>query len=124
MASRVQNAGLAKITGLLLAVAPGWFLGWGTGTDPGVAGTDVTKTGVTEARVASVVSQQNTGGVANDTLRMVATITEASAGPIAITQVGAFDALTAGNMCFYGDFAAVNVSLGESITFTVNAKFA
>lgn len=123
MASRVQNAGLAKITGLLLAVSPGWFLGWGTGTDPGVAGTDVTKTGVTEARVASVVSQQLTT-VANDTLRMVATITEASAGPIAITQVGAFDALTAGNMCFYGDFAAVNVSLGESITFTVNAKFA
>jgi hypothetical protein len=62
-------------------------------------------------------------------MRLTATITELSAGPVAITEVGAFDAVgsgsppTGGNMGIYGDFAAINVSSGDSIAFTVNTRF-
>lgn len=126
MVARVQNNGLARITAALIALS--WYLQWGTGTDPGASGNTVTTVGTTEARSLATATQQTTT-VANDTMRLVATITEASAGPVAITQVGAFDAAGAGsppvggNMDIYGDFAAINVSLGDSIQFTINTKF-
>jgi hypothetical protein len=126
MSSQVQNAGLAKITALLAAAA--FFLQWGTGTGATTSATTVTTTGTTEARTAATLSQQTTT-VANDTLRLTGTITELSAGPVAITEVGAFDAAgsgapaVGGNMDFYGSFAAINVSLGDSIAFTMNVTF-
>jgi hypothetical protein len=126
MVARVQNNGLARITASLAALT--WFLQWGTGEDPGAAGNTVTTAGTTEARSEAAATQQTTT-VNDDTLQLVASITELSAGPVAITEVGAFDAAGAGgppvggNMDIYGDFAAVNVSLGDSIQFTISTKF-
>jgi hypothetical protein len=126
MTARVQNSGLARITSLLAAAS--FWLQWGTGSAAAATANVVTTTSTTEARSAATASQQTTT-VANDTLRLTATITELSAGPVAITEVGAFDAAGAGgpavggNMDIYGDFAAINVSLNDSIAFTVNTKF-
>jgi hypothetical protein len=127
MVARVQNVGLARITATLAALS--WWLQWGTGTDPGAGGSSVNPTGTAEARSLATATQQTTT-VTNDTLRLVATITETQAGPVAITQVGAFDSAgtgspppVGGNMDIYGDFAAINVSLGDSIQFTINTKF-
>lgn len=126
MSAQTQNAGLARITSLLAAAT--FWLQWGTGTGAAATANVVTTTSTTEARSSATLSQQTTT-VTNDTLRLTGTITELSAGPIAITEVGAFDAVgsgsppTGGNMDFYGSFAAVNVSLGDSIAFTMNVKF-
>jgi len=126
MTARVQNAGLAKITALLQAAA--FWLQWGTGSAAAATANVVTTTSTTEARTSATLTQQTTT-VTNDTLQLAGTITEASAGPVAITEVGAFDAVgagsppTGGNMDFYGDFSAINVSLGDSIAFTVKVKF-
>lgn len=125
MTARVQNNGLARITAAIAALS--WWLQWGTGTGAAATANVVTTTSTTEARSAATATQQTTT-VTNDTLRLVATITEASAGPVAITEVGAFDAAgassppTGGNMDIYGDFAAINVSSGDSIQFTFNVK--
>lgn len=126
MSAQVQNAGLARITTALIALS--WWLQWGTGTGAVATANVVTTTSTTEARSSATASQQTTT-VTNDTLRLTATITELSAGPIAITEVGAFDAVgtggpaTGGNMDIYGSFAAINVSSGDSIAFTINTKF-
>jgi hypothetical protein len=127
MVARVQNAGLARVTAALIALS--WWLQWGTGSAAAASANVVTTTSTTEARSSATASQQTTT-VTNDTMRLTATITELSAGPIAITEVGAFDAVgsggpaTGGNMDIYGDFSAINVSSGDSITFTINTKFA
>jgi hypothetical protein len=126
MTSRVQNNGLAKITALLAAST--FWLQWGTGSGAAATANVVTTTSTTEARTSATLSQQTTT-VTSDTLRLTGTITELSAGPIAITECGAFDAAGAGgpavggNMDFYGDFTAINVNSGDSIAFTMNVKF-
>lgn len=126
MTARVQNNGLAKITALLAASAF-WFQ-WGTGSAAAASANVVTTTSTTEARTSATLSQVTTT-VTNDTLQLTGAITELSAGPIAITEVGAFDAAgassppTGGNMDFYGDFSAINVSSGDSIAFTMKVKF-
>lgn len=126
MVARVQNNGLARITAALIAL--NWYGQWGTGSGAAASANVVTTTGTTEARTLATTSQQTTT-VTNDTMRNVFTITELSAGPVAITQVGVFDAAgtgsppTGGNMDIYGDFAVINVNLGDSIQFTVNTKF-
>lgn len=124
MTARVQNSGLARITTLLAAAS--WWLQWGTGNSAAATATAVTTTSTTEARAAATVTQQ-TGTVTNDTLQLVATLT--AAGTRAITEVGAFDAVgtgsppTGGNMDVYGDFSAINLASGDTITFTVQVKF-
>lgn len=126
MVARVQNNGLSRITAALIAL--NWYGQWGTGSGAAASANVVTTTGTTEARTLATTSQQTTT-VTNDTMRNVFTITELSAGPVAITEVGVFDAAgtgsppTGGNMDIYGDFAVINVNLGDSIQFTVNTKF-
>jgi hypothetical protein len=120
MVSRVQNAGLARITALAQAVA--WYFQWGTGSAAAATANVVTITSTTEARVLSTPTQQTTT-VTNDTLQLVGTIT--AAGARAITELGVFDAAgsgsppTGGNMDLYGDFSAINLLSGDSIAFTV-----
>jgi hypothetical protein len=121
MTAQTQNNGLARVTGALAALS--WWHQWGTGTGKAKSANAVTTTSTTEAR-SSCTATQATVTVTNDTLQLVSTISELSAGPVAITEVGAFDAAgtggpaTGGNMDYYNDFAAVNVSLGDSIQFT------
>lgn len=126
MVARVQNNGLARITAALIAL--NWWLQWGTGSAAAASANAVTTTSTTEARTAGAMSQVTTT-VTNDTVQATGTITELSAGPIAITEVGLFDAVgtggpaTGGNMDVYGDFSAINLNSGDSIAFTVKVKF-
>lgn len=120
--SMVVDSGLAKITNLLAAVSivcPGW-VGWGTGTTAPVVANTGLETPSAEARTVGTKTQQTTT-TANDTYQIVALITAASAQ--AITEVGVFDALTAGNLFARGTFSAINVSIGDTITFTIKTKF-
>ncbi len=114
--SQVQNAGLARITSLLAAA--NWWLGWGTGSAAAKTATNVTAPG--EARVAATAAQGTTT-VTSDKLVLTATITASATR--AITEVGAFDALSAGNMDMYADFSAINLASGDSIAFTFNTTF-
>jgi len=118
----IVNTGLAMVGARLRAVGtePIW-LHWGTGTTA-PAGTDAAlQTPRAEARVSGV-SSQATNTTANDTYRVVGTITAATAG--AITEVGLFDAATAGSMFFRAVFPVNNVEAGGGIQFTVNTVFA
>lgn len=128
MATQVQNLGLANFTAGLAAYASlAKHLQWGVGSGQTVSDTDLdNKTGTTEARTAGTASQQTTN-TANDTLRVVGTIT--ALGARAITEVGMFDAAGAGsppaggNMGFYADFSTINLGTGDSITFTCDTVF-
>jgi hypothetical protein len=62
--------------------------------------------------------QQQTTTTTSDTYRVTGTIT--ATGARVITEVGAFDASTVGNLVIYGDFAAINLATNDSIAFTIN----
>lgn len=125
MVARVQNAGLARITSLLAAAA--WHIQWGTGTGAAATANVVTTTSTTEARV-SATTAQGTTTVTSD--KLVLTGSTVAAGTRAITEVGVFDAAgsgsppTGGNMDFYADFSTVNLTTGDSISWTINVTFA
>jgi len=127
MTSLVTDKGIANAIAALNAYASrARYLGWGVGSGQGASATDLaSKTGVTEARVEGTTSIQETN-VAGDTYQVVGTIT--AAGALAITELGVFDEAGAGtppsggNMCIYGDFSAINVVAGNTITFTVQAQ--
>lgn len=124
MTQQTQNAGLARVTAALAALT--FWLQWGTGTGAVASATAVTTTTTTEARVSAAMSQVTTT-VTNDTLQATGTIT--AAGARAITEVGLFDAVgtgsppTTGNMDYYGSFAVINLSTGDSIAFTIKATY-
>ncbi len=128
-ATGVVETGRAIITGRMRLAAPTQaeplHIGFGTGT----TATATTQTALVtertvEARPAGTSSQQTTT-TANDTYRVVGTFTMSQAGPVAITEAGLFDltrgaavAAPAGVMFLRSDFAAVNLSLNDSLTLT------
>lgn len=121
------NGGPALITNRLIAggTAPK-NMGWGTGT---------TAAAVTDTALQTEVAPTTSGGrtvgtesrvtttQTNDTYQVVGTITQTAAGPVAITEAGLFDNVTAGNMLMHAVFSAVNTSLGDSLTLTFGLKF-
>ena len=118
----VVDTGLVKVTDLLAAVTivcPGW-VGWGIGTTAIVAGDTALATASAEARTVGTKTQQ-TSTTANDTFQAVALITALSAQ--AITEVGVFDALTAGNLFLRGTFSPINVSIDDTVQFTIRTVF-
>lgn len=123
MATLVPNAGLANITAALHAyTSRGRYMQWGVGSGQSATSTDLAdKTGTTEARTAGTTSQQTTN-TTNDTYRVTGTITAASS--LAITEMAMFDEAgsgsppSGGNMTFYGDFSAINLTSGDAVTFT------
>ena len=118
MPAQVQNAGLARITAALIALS--WWLGWGTGSGAAKTAGNVTVGAATEARVVAGAVQGLTT-VANDKIVLTGTVT--AAGARAITEIGAFDALAAGNMDVYADFGVITLATGDSIAFTLNVTF-
>lgn len=124
MATRVQNAGLARITTALAALS--WWFQWGTGSGAAASANVVTTTTTTEARSAAVMTQGTTT-VTND--KLIASGSIVAAGARAITEVGIFDAVgsgsppTGGNMDIYGDFSVINLATADSIAFTFNTTF-
>ena len=127
MTARIQNSGLANLTAAWAAYTSlPKYLQWGTSSGAAATANVVTTTSTTEARTTGTVTTVTTT-VTNDTYQVVGTIT--AAGTRAITEVGVFDAAgtgsppTGGNMDVYGDFSTINLSSGDSITFTVQVKF-
>ena len=118
----VVDTGLAKVTDLLAAVTtvcPGW-VGWGIGTIAPVVGNTGLGTPSAEARTVGTKTQETTT-TPNDTYQVVALITALSAQ--AITEVAVFDALTVGNLFLRGTFSAINVSIDDTIEFTIKTVF-
>lgn len=128
------NVGTSIITNRItqLGTAPK-FVGWGTGATVAAIAqtalvTETTATTTTTNAGGGAVNTRSTGTESrttstntNDQYTVSATLT--STATQAITEVGVFDALTAGNMNIRSDFAAINVVSGDSVAFTVNLKF-
>jgi hypothetical protein len=123
MTAQVQNAGLVRVTTALLAL--NWWIGSGTGSAAPKSANDLASPGPDSRAAATVV--QATTNIANDAITLTGTITAASTRVIA--EVGAFDAAgtgsppTGGNMNLYSDFAAINLSTGDSIVYTLRLTF-
>ena len=118
----VVDTGLAKVTDLLAAVTtvcPAW-VGWGTGTTAPVAGDTGLETASAEARTVGTKTQETTT-TTNDTYQVVALITALSAQTI--TEIAVFDALTAGNLFLRGTFSEINLSIDDTIEFTIQTIF-
>lgn len=95
------------------------YVGWGTGTGAVITGTALAAA-ATEARVAGTSSLVTTS-TTNDSYQVVGTITVAGAAKT-ISEVGLFDALTAGNLFLWADFAGIALDIGESIQFTLKTQ--
>src|SRR5579883_364798 len=116
MSLPIVNSGLAILAKRLIGTTPSQaeplYLGWGTGT----AAAALTDTGLTtpsaEARVAGT-SSTVTKNVANDTYQVVGTITSASSQTI--SELGQFDAASAGNMLAHFVFTGIPLASGDSI---------
>lgn len=118
----VVNNGLATITSRLIgtATAVPHHVGWGTGIGA-VAVTNTTLTEPGEARVTGTDSQQTTT-YANDTQRVVGTITATATR--AITEVGLWTDPTAGTLYCRGLLAAtINLTTNDQVAFTFNIQF-
>lgn len=122
MATRVQNSGFDIITNRMSGAGTSpKYVGWGTGSGQAAAATDLA-TAASEARTSGTESRTTTI-VANDTYKVTGTMTCAGAGKT-ISEVGLFDASTAGNLFVYSDFTGVALSIGESIQFEISVAFA
>jgi hypothetical protein len=115
----IPNVGLGLVTGLLAASSLK-HVGWGTGTTPPAVGNTALETASAESRTSGTQTQQTTT-TTNDTYQVVALITSLSAQ--AITEVAIFDAATVGNLYYRGTFSAINVSISDSITFTLKTVY-
>jgi hypothetical protein len=127
LATVFVNAGAAIVTNRMTqaGTAPK-NIGWGTGTVAAAVGDTALGTEVapTTAGGRTVGTESRTTITnANDNYQVVGTVTQTAAGPVAITEAGLFDAVSAGAMLIRSVFAAVNTSLNDSIAFTFGLKF-
>lgn len=126
LATVFTNAGAAIVTNRVAqAGTAAKNIGWGTGTNAAAVADTTLQTEVapttsggrtvgTESRVTTTIT--------NDTNQVVGTVTQNQTGPVAITEAGLFDAVTAGNMLIRSVFSAINTSSGDSIAFTFGLK--
>jgi hypothetical protein len=117
MTAQIQNNGLARITATLAALS--FWLGWGVGSAAAKSATNL-QSPAPEARAVATAAQ-GTVTISNDALILTAVIT--ATAPHAITEFGAFDAASGGNLDFYSDFVVMNVNAGDSINYTLNLRF-
>ena len=120
----VVDNGIDLITAAL-AAGTNKYVAWGIGTTGAAVGDTAMQTAsapVNATAATGTASQQQTT-VADDTFRVVATIT--AGGALAITEVGVLNQATVSGatMFSHGTFSAVNVSSGDSIEFTINHVF-
>lgn len=124
MASLVPNVGKAIISGRMFGATPTQaepkWLEWGTGATAGSATSTGTSTPGAEARVAGTSSQVTVTNT-NDTHQVVGTITATSAKTV--TNVGLFDASTAGVLYAIFDGLSVALAIGDAIQFTARVQY-
>jgi hypothetical protein len=120
MANVVTNVGLGLVTAAM-AASSNKYLAWGTDDDPAAAVADTALNAESaEDRTTGTQSQQQTT-TADDTYRVVGTITATDTR--AIVEMGVFSADDAGSMLGRATFPAVNLAASDSIAFTCNFVF-
>lgn len=123
MAAVLTNAGKAITTARIKGTGtePN-YVAWGTGAGTAAAADTALFTEASEARVAGTSSQQTTA-VANDTYQVVGTII--ANGTKTITNIGLFDAASAGNLFMHADFggSGVPLSAGDAIQLTQKVQY-
>ena len=120
----IVNNGLAVTTDRLLDTPTGNEPKWidmGTGTTPATVTDTVLGTPGPEARTVGVMTQETTN-TTDDTLQVVGTIT-CTTGAKAITECGLFTHLTSttGFLYLRATFDPINLQIGDSIEFTIQA---
>lgn len=114
----VVNKGLELVTDRIRGVgAEPKYVAWGTGTVAPVAANTALGTPAAEARTDGTSSKVTTA-TTGDTYQVVGTIV-CTGSAKAITEVGLFDASTAGTLFVRGTFDPINVNVGDSIQFTI-----
>ena len=123
MAAVLTNAGKAITTSRLKGTGtePN-YVAWGTGTGTAAVADTTLFTEASEARVAGTSIQQTTA-VANDTYLVVGTII--ADGAKTITNIGLFDAASAGNLFMHADFGGSGVPLnaGDAIQLVQKVQY-
>jgi len=97
-----------------LSSLSGQFVGWGTGAGT-AAKADTTLFTEAGSRATGAVSVAGSGAAAKYTV--VATLT--ATGAIAVTNAGNWTASTVGTLIIHGDHGTVNLSLNDSIIYTL-----
>ena len=118
----VTAAGKAQVAFLINTATAVPFTALAIGTGTAAAATSDTALGTELAsngfdRAAATLSRVTTDD-ADDTAQLVVTWTSSSNSTVAVTEVGAFNALTAGTMLGRQTFAAVNLASGDKLEIT------
>lgn len=120
MTSLVTDSGLSNVMAAWVAYASQpKYLQAGTGSGQGDTAIDVAAP--VQTRATGAVSQQTTN-VAGDTFRVTGTITATS--DVTISELGVFDASSAGSMDIYGDFTGIALAAGDGIVFQIDVAVA
>jgi hypothetical protein len=118
-----QDAGKAIVTNLVsgLGGTVPKYVGIGTGAGPSDATATALSTEV-ETRSGANAPTRVTTTVTNDTVQVQNTV--AITATRAITEVGLFDAVSAGNALILSGITTVNLANGDSFQLTFKLKFA
>ncbi len=121
MATKLTQTGVQYIISAIFgtAITAPTYLGWGTGVTAAAVTDTALQTASAEARVNGTGSKITTS-FSNDTLQVVGTITSASVQTI--SEVGLFDASTAGHMYVHGVFTGIALNTNDAIAFTVTIQ--
>ena len=130
LATVITNVGLAIITNRIIqaGTAPK-YIGWGTGAGTAAVGdttlfteklVDLSTSAGTDHTTGTESRTTNTQ--TNDQYTVTGTRTATGAGTV--TNAGLWDAASAGTLFLKGDFTGIGLASGDSISFTINCKFA
>lgn len=97
------------------ALAPGEYVGWGTGTGTIAKNNTTLFNESSEARILATRTQP-----VSDKIQWVSMHTANATKTI--TEAGLFTAITAGNLLIHGDFAGIGVNSGDKVEFTIQLE--
>ena len=117
----IPNAGKESVASVLGGLNTNYptHLAIGTGVHTASA-TDTALTTQSGSSIAGTVSVITTTLV-NDTLQVIGSFTAGLLTPV--TELGLFDAATAGNMYLEATFDAVNLQIGDTLQITTQIQF-
>ena len=116
MAALITDSGLAAFVDALAAADLVKYLGWGGGSGQDVTDIDLSSA-FAEPRSMGAITAASTN-TSDDTYRVTGSV--AATDVRAVTEVGLFSAASGGVMDVYGDFTAINLDIGDVISFTVD----
>ena len=124
-AAYVVDDGIALLVNNILTDDIYKYVSWGVGATGAAVDDDAMETASApvNATAATGTLSKATTNTADDTYKVVVTIT--AGGALAITEVGVFNqaTLSGATMFSHGTFTAMNLSSGDSIEFTINHVF-